>query len=372
MGEKKLVVSSSTVNTVLFQGKKQNVFLCVEGNVTVLVIRAFKVAAHPKHCQRTRQDPDSAVSSHRRCLQKKKCKNWFAWYRQWKTQRFLQCCWQILCLSSPSLVAAMMPLICIFLLVFFFALLTILPHFILFNAYSLPPLPSVLQVQMLESLSWLKQKESRKAREREREIKEEQKREEKEEIEEERIKRRKVWILEERGERKETGTMGRKKIQITRIMDERNRQVSPWGGWRMDEYESEGERRTGGGRKEKHPTPLHSPQQWRSSGSLGNMWTGKQEGVWRENTVIGFTERVGAVGLFVFRLTNQREHNKNIFHTQQKWSEDIWTLTFFLALLCCQMDTAHTQLKRPSHTQGPHTICHPSLCASGRLPRRGW
>lgn len=60
---------------------------------------------------------------------------------------------------------------------------------------------------------------------------------------------------------KETGTMGRKKIQITRIMDERNRQVSPWGGGRMDEYENEGERKTVGGRKEKHPTPQHSPQQ---------------------------------------------------------------------------------------------------------------
>lgn len=45
---------------------------------------------------------------------------------------------------------------------FFFFPLSILPYFISFNAYSPRPLPSVLQVQMLESLSWLKQIESRK------------------------------------------------------------------------------------------------------------------------------------------------------------------------------------------------------------------
>lgn len=48
--------------------------------------------------------------------------------------------------------------------------------------------------------------------------------------------------------------MGRKKIQITRIMDERNRQVSPWGmgGWMSMRV---GKRRVGGGSKKKHPTP---------------------------------------------------------------------------------------------------------------------
>lgn len=42
--------------------------------------------------------------------------------------------------------------------------------------------------------------------------------------------------------------MGRKKIQITRIMDERNRQVSPkgMGGWMS---RGMGERRAAGGRK---------------------------------------------------------------------------------------------------------------------------
>lgn len=46
--------------------------------------------------------------------------------------------------------------------------------------------------------------------------------------------------------KKETGTMGRKKIQITRIMDERNRQVSPrgMGGWMSMKVEEVGRRNT--------------------------------------------------------------------------------------------------------------------------------
>lgn len=54
--------------------------------------------------------------------------------------------------------------------------------------------------------------------------------------------------------------MGRKKIQITRIMDERNRQVSPRGkgGWMSVRVR---ERRGGGWRKEKHPTPHIALQQ---------------------------------------------------------------------------------------------------------------
>ena len=39
-------------------------------------------------------------------------------------------------------------------------------------------------------------------------------------------KGRKKYIISGTRERRKTGTMGRKKIQITRIMDERNRQVS--------------------------------------------------------------------------------------------------------------------------------------------------
>lgn len=44
-------LAAPTVNTLHFRGKKQNVFLSLGGNVTVLVIRAFKLAALPKHCQ---------------------------------------------------------------------------------------------------------------------------------------------------------------------------------------------------------------------------------------------------------------------------------------------------------------------------------
>lgn len=48
--------------------------------------------------------------------------------------------------------------------------------------------------------------------------------------------------------------MGRKKIQITRIMDERNRQVSPWGrgGWMSMRV---GKRSVGEGEKEKKTQP---------------------------------------------------------------------------------------------------------------------
>lgn len=53
------------------------------------------------------------------------------------------------------------------------------------------------------------------------------KREEQESEEKRREEEHKVLEKEER--EKETGTMGRKKIQITRIMDERNRQVKPLG-----------------------------------------------------------------------------------------------------------------------------------------------
>lgn len=49
--------------------------------------------------------------------------------------------------------------------------------------------------------------------------------------------------------------MGRKKIQITRIMDERNRQVSPRGmaGWMSVRVGGKGGVEEDG--KEKHPTP---------------------------------------------------------------------------------------------------------------------
>lgn len=72
--------------------------------------------------------------------------------------------------------------------------------------------------------------------------------------EEEREERRKLEVLQKEERKKETGTMGRKKIQITRIMDERNRQVSPggMGGWmsmRMGEKRVE----EGGRRNTLHP-----------------------------------------------------------------------------------------------------------------------
>ncbi|CAG07906.1 unnamed protein product, partial [Tetraodon nigroviridis] len=47
---------------------------------------------------------------------------------------------------------------------------------------------------------------------------------------EKRRKKKSIKFLQRRREKKETGTMGRKKIQITRIMDERNRQVKSLGG----------------------------------------------------------------------------------------------------------------------------------------------
>lgn len=110
-------------------------------NVTESVIRAFKLAAHPKHCQILceRGNILTALSPLILCVwEKKKCKKWFAWYRREKIQGFSQHCWQILCLSSPSLVAAMMPLYCIFFLSAFCR------TSFFFNAYSVLLYPSLL------------------------------------------------------------------------------------------------------------------------------------------------------------------------------------------------------------------------------------
>lgn len=66
-------LASSTVNIQCrFQGKDIKCVSPSGGNVTVSVIRAFKLVAHPKHCQRTRHDPDSAVFFRSGCIGYKK------------------------------------------------------------------------------------------------------------------------------------------------------------------------------------------------------------------------------------------------------------------------------------------------------------
>lgn len=97
--------------------------------------------------------------------------------------------------------------------------------------------------------------------------------------------------------------MGRKKIQITRIMDERNRQVSPlgMGGWMCMRM---GDKRSGWGRKEKHPT-------WPSTISV--LWEivqcllGKYSYCfwWRQFNWLKMISQ---------NLTNQREGIQIIFH----------------------------------------------------------
>lgn len=165
-------------------------------------------------------------------------------------QPFSQHCWQILCLSSPSLVAAMMPL-----LLFFFPL-SILPYFISFNAHpTLLPLPSFfLQVRMLESLSWLEQiaeKETEKGRAgewREKKREEEHK------------------VLEKEEREKRDGDDGEEKDSDHEDYGWTQQTGKVPGGW--------GGLMSMGGVKT--PCTPHGLQRWRSSGSLGDVWTGCQ------------------------------------------------------------------------------------------------
>lgn len=109
--------------------------------------------------------------------------------------------------------------------------------------------------------------------------------------------------------------MGRKKIQITRIMDERNRQVSPWGmgGWMSIRV---GERRGGEGRKEKHPTPHIALN---SEGLLG-VWAicelGDREECARRVQLLLWVEEFFwpiMAGLVLLKLTNQCEGTRSMF-----------------------------------------------------------
>lgn len=139
---------------------------------------------------------------------------------------------------------------------YYFFPLSILPYFISFNAYSPRPLPSVLQVQMLESLSWLKQIESRKKKEEKTKQRKSWNVKRTGEREKRRRKRRekKAWSSLERGEKERDGDDGEEKDSDHADYGWTQQTGKSRGDGRMDEYEDGGEK-GGGGRKEKHPTP---------------------------------------------------------------------------------------------------------------------
>ena len=153
--------------------------------------------------------------------------------------------------------------------------------------------------------------------------------------------------------------MGRKKIQITRIMDERNRQVSPWGmgGWMSMRVE---ERRGRGGRKEKHPTPHIA---LKNEGLLG-VWAicelGDREVCAGIAQLLLWVEEfhwLTMASLFQLNLTNQCEDTRSMCLKVDLHKNICNSKNPFCISVPALRAAAYTQLKHPSHTQ-ILTTCH--------------
>lgn len=92
---------------------------------------------------------------------------------------------------------------------------------------------------------------------------------------------KKAYISLERGEKERDGDDGEEKDSDHADYGWTQQTGKSLGDGRMDEYLG-GEEDGGEGEKEETPYTPHSPQQWRSSESLGNMWTRRWRSVSRD------------------------------------------------------------------------------------------